>query len=152
AGAANAFLDARHRQMPADHARRTDEHLLRPATDRLRSEGAHASRVVETSLAGAGVGVARADDDPASVAAGQQRARNLYRGRDDPVLREDPRGRREEVAHDQRQIETARVGPQTRVNASITIAAGEGPVGHRVIPPRTHAPRGYARRDALRPG
>src|SRR5262249_28305949 len=60
-----ARLHGRHRQQPADHAGRADEHPFRIHADRLGGDGGHAAGVRESLLAGAGVGVARADDDAA---------------------------------------------------------------------------------------
>ena len=129
AGAGDAVLDVRHRQVPADDAGGADEHLLGPAADGLGGEGGHAAGVVEAALPGAGVGVARADDDAARLGAGQALAADVHRGGADAVLREDAGGRRGAIADDQGQVEALRLGgAQAAVNAGVTVAAGQVPV------------------------
>ena len=63
----DALFDARHRHEPADHAGRSDQHLLGPKPKSLAGAFRHAPGVVQALFAGAGIGVAGTNDDAAGL-------------------------------------------------------------------------------------
>ena len=80
--------------------------------------------------AGAGIGVAGADDDSAHVVGRQPLLADAHRGGADAVLREDAGRRGGRVADDEGQVEALGVGTKAAVDAGETVAASEMPVGH----------------------
>ncbi len=124
-GVANARLDALHRQQPANNAGGAHEHLLSPATKRLGGDSRHAPAVIESALASAGVGVARADDDAFDVVGRQPLPANLHGRRTNAVLRENPRRRRGDIADHDGKVEPLRIGPNTTVDAGESVMASE---------------------------
>ena len=106
----DAGLEHRHRQRPADHAGGRDQHLLGRAADVLRGELGHPLGVGEALLAGAGVGVAGADDDGAGVGPREPLPADLHRGGADAVLGEHAGGGGRAVADDHGQVAAVRLG------------------------------------------
>ena len=94
----------------------------------------HRAGVGQALLAGAGVGVAGADDDAASIVGRQAFAADDDRGGTDAVLREDAGRRRGPIADDERQIEPIAVGPHAALDAGIAKPAGEFGVVHGLLP------------------
>ena len=80
------------------------------AADDIRGDGGHAAGIVDTVLAGAGVGVAGANDDAAHVGGGQAFAADVHRSGTNTILREDAGSRSGNVADDHRQITAIRIG------------------------------------------
>src|SRR4051794_21803865 len=109
--------------MPANNASRANEHLLRAAADDLGCNTSHLPCVFESLGAGAGVGIARANDDAAGVAARQPFLTNAHGSGTHAIASENAGRRRGPIADHQSQIETGRIRPQASVNAgkSITV-------------------------------
>jgi tetratricopeptide (TPR) repeat protein len=127
----DARLDLGHGQVSADDPRRADEELLGPAADGLGGDRGHAAGVFEPARAGAGVGVARAEDDPAGVGGGDALLADADGGGADAVLGEHPRGGGGGRADGQGEVEAGRVGADAAADSGVAEAAGQVPVRHR---------------------
>ena len=103
--------DRLHRQRRADDSGRADQYVAIGDLQRFAGRRRHQLRVLVARLAGAGIGIARIDDDRRSLAAvrRQRRAVELDRRRGELVLREDRRAghRLQVIGGDQRHVELA---------------------------------------------
>src|SRR5213076_3179876 len=94
----------------------------------------HASRILKTLLAGAGVGVAGANHDPPSIGSWYALTGDLNgRGRHAVLCEHAGRGTWR-VANDQSQIAPARIRFDARMNSGEAIAASQNHVVHTKRP------------------
>src|SRR5262249_48537680 len=94
----------------------------------------HAPGVGQALLAGAGVGVAGANDHTARIGPRQPRATDLYRRGRDAVLSEDAGAGSGAVADNQGQVAPIGFRAQPADDAGETVALGQGPVCHGAFP------------------
>ena len=119
-------------QMNADHARRSDEHLVFGTADGIGGHAGRFARVRQTDIARRRVGVAGVDEHRAGGTvrhAVEVFARHGNRRRAEHVLREHARCRARLVGNDKRQIELVAVSADARMHA-----AGRKPVRARHSP------------------
>ena len=123
-GDGDAGFEDRHRQRPADHAGAGDEHVRRVAVQFEGEEFGHAAGVEQALVAGAGVGVAGADDEPACGSPADALPADLHRRGADAVLREDAGRRGGPVRHDDAQVAAVGFGAQFGDDAGEAVAVG----------------------------
>ncbi len=129
-GSPDAGFDFEHGQGPADDSGRANQHLLRCATNPLGGQGSHAAGIVQAALTRASIGVARTDDDPASLAAWKALAANTHRRGYHAIAGKDPGRARRPIARYQGQIKPLGIGSNATMKTRKAIAAGQGLVFH----------------------
>ena len=136
-GGADAGFDDLHGKDLADDAGGANEHLRRPTADGLGGHGGHPASVVESALAGAGVGIAGANDDAANIVGRKTLLTDADGSGADTVLCKCAGSSGGRIADNQSQVKALGIRTDAGVNAGEAIAAREMPVVHKK---RTLAP------------